>query len=213
MRTKIRENLERKYDFYSKRESMIYILSIFLGFWIIWVYLWRMIWFINLLMYVSIIFSPILIIFLIKFLWKIKNKTLQNQILNKVSNTSLVQEYPRNINFINHHNYFKNHELEEKYKKYVYIEKLRSLLKNGSFIFAILLIFFLIPETFSYIILVIISGLISLILPLMILIWKDKFINKLLGRKNTPFLKQDTIYFRRIDPSNFQKSWDTIFFY
>ncbi len=194
---------EKKYSIKPTKKSLstfLTILSIIIvsvvtmtPFILLWIYEHK-----AFLFFVFMLISPIL--------YEMRNRLLlhirKNTLFQKVDDILLASKYLKNSNFLNHHNYFKNYELETNYSRYKKMKIIKFIVRN------IFIILFLIWASFIFpqLMLEFIIWPILLFVVIILLITKD----------NASKMKDDytvKIYFRRIQATAFQKIKNTIFFY
>lgn len=116
----------------------------------------------------------------------------------------IIYRHLNNSNFINHHKYYKNKNLEKKYALYKLLKLIKFIVWNFILIALITILWIFFPKTFFEIF----APFIVLWLWIAPLFIKDMIINMIYKDKN-----QVNIYFRSINPRYFQKTKKEIFFY
>lgn len=171
----------------------------------------KFMWF-WILIWCWVILGYIIFLILTPSVRKLIYKIIKTHQFQEVKSITMMNSYLRNSNFLNHHNYYQNTDLEKKYKIYKYSLFCKFIIKNATVIGLCVILWFLFPNMLLQIIML----PIVLTIAIVPLILKDKIVSLIRWEKPKRInkkKKEDILYFRRIIPNSFQKSEHKIFFY
>lgn len=202
MRVKIKNNTKQKVGNHYNPTVLILLLIL------LWILLinWNIVWYIKIIIYICLIFSPFVLAFIFiafSLYYKEFKKYFDYSFFHKVSGSKIALNYIWSNNFLNHHNYYKNHELEHKYFHYLKVSEIKKMYP----FFFIFIIWITITLLFLNMFLVIFFIPIFALFIVMLLLYGEQKPEDIKNELN------QKIYFRKIKPNNFQQIDSNIFFY
>lgn len=200
MRVRTKNTEKSKIRYFHSPTVLILILL-----WLLYIN-WYTVWYMKIILYICIVFSPFFIAFIFitfSLFYKELKKYFDYSFFQKVSDPNMALKYIWNNNFLNHHNYYKNHELEHKYFHYIKVSELK-IISPFFFIFIIWISLTLILLKMFWQLFFIPIFIVFIV---MFLVYGDQKPEDIENK-----LKQK-IYFRKIKPTTLQKIKNKIFFY